>query len=286
MNRVANYRSAVAAPVRWLALLPVLALLALAPPPADAQGLDSELGVGDVVRITVYGQSDLETVARITKEGNITFPLIGEVKIAGLSNRNAEGRIEAMLSQGKFVRNPQVSIFVEERVRQQNEVVTILGQVKKPGRFAVDALSNDGAQSIAGLIALAGGIADDAADYLILAREGDVTKNKVRVDLDALLRYGDLSQNYEVAGGDIVLIPAMDVFYVYGAVEKPGRYRLDRGTTVMQAISVAGGLTDRGTEKGLAITRRNDSGEMKKMNSGLNDTLRPNDVVVVGERLF
>ncbi len=250
--------------------------------PALAQD-DAVLGAGDVVRVTVYGQDDLETVARITEAGNITFPLIGSLRIAGLSNRQAEAAIESRLSSGKFVRNPQVSIFVEERVRAEGDVVTIIGQVNKPGRFAVDVSSNEGAQSIASLLALAGGLSDEAADYLILAKPGAAN---VRVDLVALLRDGDLGQNRRLEGGDIVLVPAMEIIFVYGEVAKPGRYRMDRGMTVMQAISVSGGLSERGTEKGLSVRRRSDNGAIVTVSAGLNDVLQPDDVVVVAESLF
>ncbi len=263
----------------------IFILLLTGPAAVHAQA-DATLGAGDVVRIAVYGQDDLETVSRITEQGAIIFPLIGQVKIAGLSNRQAEALIEKGLSEGQFVRNPQVSIFVEQRVREETDVVTVIGQVKKPGRFAVDSLSDEGAQSIAGVLALAGGVGDDAADYLILARQREGGPENVRVDLVALLRNGDLSQNYDLQGGDIVLVPAMDVFYVYGQVEKPGRYRLERGMTIMQAISVSGGLTMRGTEKGLSLRRRADNGDIVSVKSALNDELLPNDVVVVDESLF
>lgn len=263
----------------------IFILLLTGPAEVYAQA-DATLGAGDVVRIAVYGQDDLETVSRITEQGAIIFPLIGQIKIAGLSNRQAEALIEKGLSEGQFVRNPQVSIFVEQRIREENDVVTVIGQVKKPGRFAVDSLSDEGAQSIAGVLALAGGVGDDAADYLILARQREGSTDNIRVDLVALLRNGDLSQNYDLQGGDIVLVPAMDVFYVYGQVEKPGRYRLERGMTIMQAISVSGGLTMRGTEKGLSLRRRADNGDIVSVKSALNDELLPNDVVVVDESLF
>ncbi len=279
MNLTA-FRSRVPMPTlhAWFAAL-CICLLAL---PAMAQS-DAVLGSGDLVRITVFGQDDLQTVARVTEVGNITFPLIGEIRVAGLSNRQAEAAIATRLSGGKFVRNPQVTVFVEERVRAEGEVVTVIGQVKKPGRFAVDPTSNEGAQSIAGLLALAGGLHDEAADHLILAKgSGD----NIRVDLVALLRDGDLSQNKQLSGGDIVLVPAMDIIFVYGEVSKPGRYRLDRGMTVMQAISVSGGLSERGTEKGLSIRRRNANGDIVTVKAGLNDPLQPSDVVVVDESLF
>jgi len=272
------------AATRWLRPLILLLFMAIATQ-GHAQG-DAVLGAGDVLRITVYGQDDLETVARVTQEGHISFPLIGKVTIAGDSNRQADAKIERRLSDGKFVRNPQVSIFVEERVRAEGEVVTIIGQVKKPGRFAVDSLSNDGAQSIVGVLALAGGLGEDAADHLILAKNtADGVKN-IRVDLVGLLRDGDLKQNVDLAGGDIVLVPTMDTIFVYGEVQKPGRYRLDRGMTVMQAISVSGGLTSRGTEKGLSVRRRDENGVIVSIKSELNGPLMPNDVVVVGESLF
>lgn len=273
-------------PVRIFSLTCLLLATLILSSAVQAQSRDSRLGAGDVVRITVYGQEDLNTTARITKQGNITFPLIGVVRIEGMTNREAESQIELKLLQGKFVRNPQVSIFVEERVRKAGDVVTVIGQVNQPGRFSVDSSSNEGAQTIVGLLALAGGVTENAGDYLVLSKEGRAGGENIRVDLVALMRKGDLSQNYEVTGGDIVLVPAMDVIYVYGEVEKPGRYRLDRDMTVMQAISVGGGLTSVGTEKGVTIKRRGGSGETASLKSSLTDQLEPNDVVVVRESLF
>jgi len=261
--------------------------------PASAQ--ESLLGAGDVVKITVYGQQDLETTTRVSKEGKITFPLIGEVMVGGLSSSQAEAEIAGRLLQGNFVKNPQVNLFVMERHEAENDLVTILGQVNHPGRFPVDTLSvagaenigrAGGAESIVGILALAGGVTAEAADYLTLTKkENGATKN-YNVDLVALLKDGDLSQNYPLSGGDIVLVPHMDVFYIYGEVQKPGRFRLERNMTVMQALSVGGGLTPRGTEKGLIIKRRTKNNDVENIRVGLTDRLQPDDVIYVNESLF
>ena len=257
------------------------ALLAVLLASAGVSAQDVRLGGGDLLRISVFGQKDLDTVTRVTNEGNISFPLIGEVQVSGLTTREAETAIGQRLSQGNFVRNPQVTIFIEERQTAERDTVTILGQVARPGRFAAEPYGAGGAESLLGLIALAGGIADDAADYLILTRDMEGKKDTRRVDLVALLNQGDVRQNYELKGGDIVFVPRMDVFYAYGEVEKPGRYRLERNMTVMQAISVSGGMTQFGTEKNISVKRRDEKGNMRDLRVKLTDTLQPDDVVHV-----
>ena len=128
--------------------------------PAWAQPAD-KLGVGDALRVTVFQQPDLTTEARITERGTISVPLIGEVKVAGLSTTEAGGRIAAELKSGKFLRNPQVSVAVTTvRSRQVN----VLGMVARPGRYPLD----DTSSQLADLIAAAGGIAAGGADVVTL----------------------------------------------------------------------------------------------------------------------
>ncbi len=258
----------------------VLAVLA-----AGLSGLavaqEVRLGPGDVVTISVYGQEDLNTRVRISSDGKISFPLPGQVQIAGLLPIEAEAEIARRLSQGNFVENPQVNVFVEERVTTVSEMVTILGMVKQPGRFPVESASGEGAGTVIGLIALAGGLLNDAADYLILTRETGGKQQSLQVDLLDMLRSGDLTQNYDLVARDIVFVPRMDVFYIFGEVERPGSYRLERDMTVMQAISVGGGLTQYANEKDLAIKRRGNDGQMMDIRVGMTDLLQPDDVLTV-----
>ena len=246
---------------------------------------DTRLGAGDVVRIAVYGQNDLSTVARIGNSGEITFPLIGEVAIGGLSTREAENAIASLLEQRNIVRDPQVTLFIEQRQSTERDTVTILGQVKVPGRFPAETLSEGVAETIVGMLALAGGVSDSAADRLILTRNEAGQQKKYEVDLVALLQNGDLTQNHSLLAGDVVFVPRMDVFYVYGEVHSPGRFRLERDMTVMQAIAVSGGLTPRASEKDLTLKRRL-AGKIESYDVELTQVLKPDDVLYVRASLF
>lgn len=245
----------------------------------------NSLGSGDIVKITVYGQSDLTTIARINPDGKITFPLIGEVVISGLTTRSAEAKIAGLLQSRGIVKNPQVNIFLEQQKQTVSNSITILGEVTKPGKYSVEGPESGGIESIVDLLALAGGTSSTAADHLVLIKKNK-KNSKIKVDLVALLRFGDLSQNRSVRGGDIVFVPKMNVFYIYGEVQNPGRYRLERDMTVLQALSVGGGLTPRGTEKGMLLKRQKVDKNIETMNADPLSILKPNDVLYVKESLF
>jgi polysaccharide export outer membrane protein len=138
---------------------------------------------------------------------------------------------------------------------------------------------------VADLISQAGGLQEDAADTIIVVKkEGG---KSIRHEIDLLSFYaGDMSQNIRVSRGDFLLVPKMDAFYIHGEVNRPGSYRLQRGMTAMQALSVAGGITGRGSLKGIKVTRGKGEGLTEEIRVELTDTLQPNDVVYVKERLF
>jgi polysaccharide export outer membrane protein len=262
-------------------LLAVFLIVAL--PATSAE--QTSLSPGDVVRITVYDNADLTTVARIAPNGRITFPLIGDVSIGGISTTEAERLISRLLDQGGFVKNAQVSIFVEERSEALGPSVTILGQVKTSGRFPIRDGTSEGVQTLIDLLAIAGGVTPTAANYLVLIRQSGSAPQKVRIDLADLLRTADVKANVSLSNGDIVLVPEMDVFYIYGQVTRPGRYRLERGMTVMQALAVASGVSETGSEKGILLNRQGPKG-LQRTESSLSDELQPDDVLYVNERFF
>lgn len=238
---------------------------------------DYRIGGGDTVAIEVYGQPDLSAVARVSEDdGTITFPLLGEIKLAGFTQEEAGLDIASRLKEGGFIKHPQVTLSVKEF---QSQKIPVMGQVNKPGEYALK-----GESRVVDLIAQAGGVKEDAADVIILVSK-DGSK-QIRHEIDLLQFYaGDMSQNILVSSGDFILVPKMDTFYIHGEVKRPGSYRLDRGMTVMQALSVGGGLTDRGSLKGMKVTR-NKQGEAKELEVELKDQLQPNDVLYVKERLF
>ncbi|MCP4001709.1 MAG: polysaccharide export protein EpsE [Gammaproteobacteria bacterium] len=240
---------------------------------------------GDIVKITVYGHSDLSTEVSIAENGAIKFPLLGEVYIGELTALQAENVIANSLGDGGFVKNASVNIFIEQRSESLGGSVTVLGQVTRSGQYSLRINSGTGVLSLIDLLATAGGISNDSADHLFIVRQQGDKQQKIRVDLVQLLRNGDIEANLLLSDNDIILVPEMDVFYVYGEVHRPGRYRLERNMTVMQALSVASGVTDQGSEKSVILNRRGNDG-LKSQSSELSDELQPDDVIYVKSSFF
>lgn len=239
---------------------------------------DLLLGPGDVIRVIVFGSPDLSLETRVSEAGKISFPLIGEVEVNQLSAQEAEKKIAGLLSGGGFLRNPQVTINVTSIQSQQ---ISVLGQVNRPGRYPVE-----GKRTLTDILALAGGANPDGADQITLIRKRDGNVVRELIDLPMLLRNGDIENNPVLLGNDIVYVERSPRFYVFGEVQRPSVYRLERNMTVLQALSVAGGLTQRGTERGLRIKRRDDAGKIQIIKVKLDDQVLVDDVVLVQESLF
>lgn len=239
---------------------------------------DYQLGGGDSIEIIVYDQPDLTTEVRISQDdGTITFPLLGEVAVAGLSPEGAARKIEKLLRDGAFIKNPQVSLTVKEF---QSQKIPVMGQVNKPGQYSLK-----GENRVIDLISQAGGLKNDAADIIAIVKNEN--GKQVRHEIDLLRFYaGDMSQNIKVSRGDFVMVPKMNEFYIHGEVKSPGMYRLERDMTVMQALSVGGGISARGSLKGIVVTRVQDDGTTKKLKVDLTSKVLPDDVLYVKERLF
>jgi polysaccharide export outer membrane protein len=266
-------------PARSAALSPAPALPQGSVPGAVPNGAHYLLGPGDVLKITVYNNPDLSTEAQVSNAGRITFPLLGEVEVGGLDTAAVEALLAKLLSERKFVVNPQVNVLTSQYRSQQ---VSVLGQVTRPGKIPLDTAS-----SLTDLLASAGGIAPTGADFVVIvSKSGDGSVRRREVDLSSMILGSDLKDNVTVANGDIIYVPRAPMFYIYGEVKNPGTYRLEREMTVMQALSVGGGLTPRGTQRGLQVHRRNGEGATQTMTPQLTDRLRENDVVFVKESLF
>lgn len=243
-----------------------------------AHAADVLLGPSDVVKISVYGNPDLSLETRISQSGTITFPLLGQVVVGGLPVAAAESKIAALLVSGGYVKKPQVNILVTE---PQSRLISVLGQVNKPGRYPVE-----GKQGLIDILALAGGVLPEGGDIVYLIRQRNGVSTKETVDLVRMMRAGDLKLNPDLATGDVVYVERAPRFYIYGEVQKPGAYRLETGMTVQQVLSVGGGLTPRGTERGLRIKRRDASGKVVDLAAKDGDIVQIDDVIYVKESLF
>jgi len=240
---------------------------------------DSELlGPGDMVRISVFQNPDMTTEARISARGTLSFPLLGEVKLEGLTPAAAETKIAGLLKDGNFILNAQVNLTVlETRSRQ----VSVLGEVNKPGKYPLDNVTS----KLSDVLAMAGGVSAVGADNITLVVSRNGKDEKIDIDFPDMFRSGDLSRNVEVRGGDIIFVQRAPVFYIYGEVQRPGSYRLEANMTVMQGLASGGGITPRGTERGLRINRVIE-GKIQSIRAKLDDVIRANDVLYVREGLF
>lgn len=266
---------------RFIGLLGTLTLLALAP---LAQADSQSLVAGDEVQLDVVGQPELSTRGTVSQTGLISMPLLGEIDIAGLSTAQASARISRLLEERGFVRGATVNLSVQSDGLSGLDFITVLGEVNRSGRFPLASGNRAGVRTFTDALAEAGGTRDTAADHAFVLTAGET--EPLRIDMDALLQQGDLSGNVSLTAGATVVVPRMDVFYIYGEVQRPGRYRLDPGMTVEQALSISSGLTARGTAKGIATSRKDSKGKIKKYRIELDDVLESGDVLFVREGLF
>lgn len=242
-----------------------------------AKGARETLGAGDSVRVTVFQNPDLTTEGRLSETGSVVMPLIGEVNFSGLTPSQAGHQVAEKLKNGHYILNPQVSVsLLQVRSRQ----VSVLGQVNHPGKYALD----DRASRITDILALAGGVAPGGADSVTITHANG--KPSSNVDVAAMMSSGDTGKNVEIQNGDTIYVGRAPTFYIHGEVQRAGIYRLEPHMTVMQALAAGGGITLRGTQRGMKISRRNPQGTLETHNVKLTDAVQADDVIFVKESLF
>lgn len=250
------------------------------------------IGPGDVLEINVLGVDELSKKVRVLGDGTITLPLLGNFSIAGMTVTEAEAEIGRTLAEKKLVNEPQVSIFVEESVSAS---VTVQGAVVKPGVYELF-----GQRTLLEVLGRAGGLnRERGAEILVLRRGEDGEQESLQVDATQLVEEGDVSLNLQLQPGDIVMVPVARKLRVYvtGAVTRPGavEYSSSEGITVLQAVTAAGGPTERANLKKVTLRRRLEDGteesreiNLKKIQNGKEPDipLKRNDTIVVREWLL
>jgi polysaccharide export outer membrane protein len=260
----------------WLGL----ALLAAASAWAQAGAApEYRLGSGDIVRITVYQNPDLTLESRISEAGVIGYPLLGSVRLGGLTLAGAEKLIADGLRNGNFVRSPQVTVVV---LQVRGNQASVLGQVNRPGRYPLEVAD----MRLTDLIAIAGGVSAVGADAVVVTGKRNGAPIRVEVDLPSVFAAGGRDKDLLIENGDTIWVDRQPLVYIYGEVQRPGPMRLERGMTLMQALATGGGLTPRGTEKGIRVHRRSGDGRVQVLQPGMDDRMQDGDVVYVRESLF
>ncbi|HJR60721.1 MAG TPA: polysaccharide biosynthesis/export family protein [Vicinamibacterales bacterium] len=241
------------------------------------------LGPQDVVSITVLGEEDLSRKYTIEQDGTFTFPLIGRVTARGLTLRALEQEIRSKLA-ASYLKNPQVSVAVDA---YQSQRIMIWGQVNAPGEYQLT-----GDMTLLSALAKAGSVTPTAGREAVIVRSpkrsgaGAAAEPEIlRIDLNDL-QAGNMALNIPLLDGDTINVPKAQSVFVSGHVKDPGAYPVDEGMTVLQVLSLAGGLTDRGSDKRITITRTVDGKKKDLKGVKLTSVVQPGDTIVVGQRIF
>jgi polysaccharide export outer membrane protein len=251
--------------------------------PASAGQTDYRIGAQDVVTIAVFGEPDLSGKFTVEQDGTFTFPLIGRVTAGGITLRQFEQELKKQLADG-FLKNPQVNVAIETYRSQR---ILVMGEVRSPGEYQ---LSGD--TTLLAALARAGSTTPAAGrDALIVRANRHPSANSeagdaeiIRVDLTDL-QAGNVALNVSLQDGDTVNVPKALSVFVSGQVKTSGAYAVQPGTTVLQILSLAGGLTERGADSRIRIQRIVD-GKMKDIKAKLTDIVQPGDTVIVPEKFF
>jgi len=236
------------------------------------------VGPADTLSITVVGEPDLTNKYRVDTDGTITLPYVGRLPAAGSTVIDLQAKLTTMLKDG-YLQNPQVLIDVDVYKARS---VLVVGEVRSPGKVQLTGLT----MSLLEALALAGSPTSAAANEVIVVhtpKPGEAAKEITVNRRD--LELGRAGLDVTLQDGDLINVPTAKRFWVSGQVRNPGNYVLDPGTTVAQALILAGGLTERGSDRRLAFIRTL-NGKIVEVAAKMDDKVQPNDEIKVGSRLF
>jgi polysaccharide biosynthesis/export protein len=274
--------------MRTSSIAALLVLLLTSATSLVAQVTDYIVGAQDVLTIKVFDQDDLSGRFTVEADGTFTFPLIGRVKAGGLTLRAVETELKTQLANGYF-RNPHVSVTVEQYKSQR---IFVMGEVQRPGPQPLT-----GNMTLIEALAVAGSTTDAATGEALIVRakpgtkvsgptfpDQEDTSEVIRIDIREL-QSGKLSQNAQLQDNDTIFIPRAEAIFVFGQVKNPNAYPIQRGMTVLQALSVAGGMTERGASGRIKIVRLV-NGKRTELKAKLEDLVKAGDTIIVPERFF
>jgi len=250
-----------------------------------------KIGASDVLSIKVFNEEQLTNKYVVDSDGSITFPLIGRFQVGGKTTRQIEEDLTKAL-QPDWLKRAQVSV---EIATFRSRSIYVMGEVRTPGRYNIE-----GPMTLLEVIANAGSTTATASNTIIVQRykdglaaavsapeaTGDARWAEVmRINLDDL-REGKLAANLLLQDSDMIIVPTAERVYVSGAVRTPGSFVIRPSMTVRQAIAEAGGLTERGSTRGIKIIRKDAQGREVEVDAKMEDPVRPNDTIRVRQRFI
>lgn len=251
-------------------------------PPAqtapDAGPAKYQIGAGDMLKITTLDEQELTGNFRVDSDGTFTFPYLGRIPASGLTLGEVQDKLKVGLAAG-YIRNPQVRVEMES---YKSQAVMVGGEVRQPGKVQLT-----GTMTVLEALAQAGSPTTSASSEATIARKkpGAPTADAevIRINWKDL----QLGKGTDVVlmDGDVLVVPKARMFYVAGHVRNAGTFVLEPGMTVQQAIALAGGLTERGSDRRITASRLV-KGKLTDVSLKLEDKVSPDDVITVGQRLF
>jgi len=254
----------------WLAVLAIGAVV-----PAWALAAGRVLTPQDSISIKVVNQPDMDTTTRVETDGTISFPYVGRIRAAGLSEDQLAHAIERQLASRQIVTDPHVLVEVTTFGTQ----ASVQGQVGVPGVYTLDRPTN-----LTQLLSRAGGLRDAALGGTVtVKRAGGAVQKFDSKDVQAGRGPG---ANLRIANNDEIFVDLAPFYYIYGYVGHPGEFPLLRPITVQQAISIGGGLQTIGSEWRIKIKRMSGNGQTYEVPASLDDQVEAGDTIIVSERIF
>lgn len=225
---------------------------------------DYELAEGDLLQVTVFEAEELKREVRVGDQGTIILPLIGVVKVKGLTTRQAAEKIEQAYRK-KYLQDPHVDIFVKQ---YQGGKITLLGALKKPGTY-----DYFGRQRLLDVLAMGEGLSEKAGRMVQVRRAaGDPQRaTTMLIDLDNVVLKGQMEANIVIERGDVIYVADAGTVYVDGAVKRPGNLSIKPNMTVHEAIVEAGGFSTTADEKNIKLVRQVDDGKRDVIQVGIDD---------------
>ena len=228
------------------------------------------LGTGDIIEVAVLGRDDFRSRVQIQVDGTVQLPFIGDVPAINRTVLQLRNEIRAALIAGQYFNEPAVSVTV---VSYASRYVTVLGEVATPGIVAIDR-----SYRLSEIMARIGGLRPSAADVITLVRASGETLKLDMVEVAT----GDVSQDVIVNPGDRIFVAQAPQFYLYGEVNGPGAYKIERNMSYRMALARGGGVTAQGSERRISVYR--DGVKLPKVD--LNALVQPNDTIRVQARIF
>ena len=247
---------------------------------------DYLIGPGDLLDIKILEANELNTEARVNTKNIITFPLLGEVEVGGLTSQEVEKKLKVLLTE-KYMQDPHVVVSIKEYRSQR---VAVLGSVKKPGSYEILGRGN-----LLDALAMAEGLSEIASSVVYVSRiDIKGNENSVAINLNELLKQGKSGLNIPIHMGDVIYVPEVGVFYVDGAVNKPGSFPLKGDVTVSKAVAIAGGLSKTSSASDVKLVRLSNGKrevipinlDLVKQGEQTDLALVDQDVVIVGKSLI